>query len=1278
MKFSIQYLLLFMVLIITMMPFGSALLDHKIISPETSKGYPVIIHKDILGQEVQSFKLTEHTASCLIDCSSEQEITLQYDGELIEDIRFINQRGKEVEIPYQLKLKIGTENYEENIPVNEEVCKEKLELNLSLTKECRTVITSYKKVTMERNIYKNYSLDEKLPKGTYNLLIIGEKRSKDDIDWIIKSNNLWNDEMAVWNSSFEVDLTAYYALDSNTWINPIPADFGTNDMIDSCGGHCGVVLGKRGKAIQINPTGVVAYNQLNITTSFFTTGISTISFWFNKSSGSCGSSYSQDIIYGSGAAASEAQDLGFNYRCSDNKIDLMAGPSAWTLNAQTTHTISRDVWHNVVLQFNSTNSRAYIDNVLEISSGTGMGINHNAKNFFFNGMTTDTGQKPTKNLSIDEIAVWNRTLSEAEITDLYNSGTGIFYTLTVYPDVTLNSPDDNYNTTNPSIAFNCTGGYDGGVENLTLIIDDADNYTITGGEGLNLSLQTDLTLSEGVHNWTCKATSVDNTIKTATARNLNIDSVAPLLEIIYPTAGNYNADIIELNYTIDDLNNDTCWYSLDLGATNTTTTCDGNITDTITSTEGSNTWKVWANDTFGNENSSSVTFFVDTVYPLIDYGIGTEADSTYFARDWIYMNVTLDESNFENITYSIDGATASKVTYPTAILDHNFTSLADGLYFYNVTSCDVVGNCNRTATRNITLDNSVPSIAGILWPTNNLILRDDTAGFDINFTADDTYGLFECRYKIDDAIWTLLTCNENLTANDFAVGDHNIRFEAVDLTGNSNTTQINFTVFDWLDNSFTEFAVDSGSYLFHKGLNFSSNVTALPFLTYNNTIYTSLTSYNYISGKGYNKTLTIPLINVPSILQPFNWTVNLTYNSNLQTFINTTYNQNVSQFSIGLCDGTRINMTANFTTVDQDTLLNVNESTFKGTIDYYAYSWTYNRTYSFNNYSGEVGEWNFCIFPDYSTIYANIASEYTAIGYDQGSYVASNHLFNANVQNITLYFLNGTISGNTDLVVKVLDGDLVIQKGIYVRMQRYYPGSGTWVEVESDTTDELGQSIFHVIEKEVSYKFILSNATTLLKTTEPIKIVCYSTPCVIELTISADPENQFYNFKPIPGFSYTTSYDNNTQVFEYSFVDTSGVLTGTNFVVKQVNGTSNPVICNTSLTGSSGTMTCNVSLLSGSFIANAYGTFGSKTYLINTISATINNLWKTFGKEGMFWVIIFLISLAMVGIWNPAVSVTMMCIGFVLVSFLGVVSMPYIAIISIIIIGGIVISQLRT
>ncbi len=88
------------------------------------------------------------------------------------------------------------------------------------------------------------------------------------------------------------------------------------------------------------------------------------------------------------------------------------------------------------------------------------------------------------------------------------------------------------------------------------------------------------------------------------------DSESPAVSIAYPDATTYTSHVTALNYTASDNQAiGSCWYSLNSGVTNTSVTCGDNVTS-ITSSEGSNTWRVYANDTSGNEGSDSVAFTV--------------------------------------------------------------------------------------------------------------------------------------------------------------------------------------------------------------------------------------------------------------------------------------------------------------------------------------------------------------------------------------------------------------------------------------------------------------------------------------------------------------------------------------------------------------------------------------------------------------------------------------------------------------------------------------------
>ena len=127
------------------------------------------------------------------------------------------------------------------------------------------------------------------------------------------------------------------------------------------------------------------------------------------------------------------------------------------------------------------------------------------------------------NGSIDEVGVWNRSLNQTELIELYNNGTGISYP-DIYPDITLNSPINNYNSTITSVTFNCSVVNSFGLTNVSLYLDGIINETNSSGIN-NTNYIFTKTLSQTTHNWTCESTSSMNGTTTASYRNLTIYKV---------------------------------------------------------------------------------------------------------------------------------------------------------------------------------------------------------------------------------------------------------------------------------------------------------------------------------------------------------------------------------------------------------------------------------------------------------------------------------------------------------------------------------------------------------------------------------------------------------------------------------------------------------------------------------------------------------------------------------------------------------------------------------
>lgn len=443
---------------------------------------------------------------------------------------------------------------------------------------------------------------------------------------------------------------------------------------------------------------------------------------------------------------------------------------------------------------------------------------------------------------------------------------------------------------------------------------------------------------------------------------------------------------------------------------------------------------------------------------------------------------------------------------------------------------------------------------------------------------------------------------------------------------------------------------------------------------YNNTAYAMTLLSNNGTLAQYSRTLTAPLLSINTVIP-----INISYYVNGISLNNSDQSQtvyNIPPLNITSGEGCVGNNSYNFVIRDEDSDILINSD------------WTYNIYYGISNNTLVNTAGNFsatnnisiCINGTISPSFTIGSGQigYTSAGYDSRIYYfASGTNLTTTPTNTTLYLLNS--SGSTTLVVKILDSNLVLQKNINVQLIRYYPLPNTWINIANDISDELGQTIFSVIPNTVNYKFILSSGSNILYTTDTVKVVCYATPCSLELTIPSAGDDLFQYYTNRSGVSYALSYNNNTQIASMLFSSIDGNPKTINLLVKQVNVTNDPFpICNNVTTGLAGLLTCNLSSYTGTFFAQAYVNSSTGYKPLDRISITISNFFRTTGPEGIFYAILFIIALVMVGIWNPAVSIGLMMVGFFLMSIIGIISLAWSVIISIIILGGYLVYQLRS
>ena len=440
------------------------------------------------------------------------------------------------------------------------------------------------------------------------------------------------------------------------------------------------------------------------------------------------------------------------------------------------------------------------------------------------------------------------------------------YTFQVYANDTegnqnyTESIDFTVDTTAPTISYvsptEISGSFKntGGVKvNVTVTDTNLKNITTTLYNSTHDSISSStsttspkynafLTSVDGIYYFNATTYDYSGNSASISSRNVTVDTTYPTFNIVGPLNQTYTSVQSTFRPGGSDTNIDTCWYSLDDGATNTTMTCATTI-DGLDSGEGSSTWTVYANDSAGNENSSSVTFFVDSLAPQVT--INLPANTTY---DWnnFSMNLSVNLSEAGEARFSLDGG-ANNISLTTINdLHFNYTnySMADGSYTFQVYANDSLGNKNHTESVTFFVNNSRISDCSVLNETGRTyILQNNlaTTGTCLTIGADNIT-LDGAHYNIDgddgssdyglNATDVRRLTLKNLNFTDF---DSGIYLEKV------NDSTIN-------DNKINSILLGHGIGVYSSNNNTIENNTILEsHLSAGDGIYLTISSFNNIS-----------------------------------------------------------------------------------------------------------------------------------------------------------------------------------------------------------------------------------------------------------------------------------------------------------------------------------------------------------------------------------------------------------------------------------------------
>lgn len=498
-----------------------------------------------------------------------------------------------------------------------------------------------------------------------------------------------------------------------------------------------------------------------------------------------------------------------------------------------------NTWNHVAMTYNGSVFAIYVNGQLDNSMNrTGLicspsintFIGTEQADYFFNG-------------SIDEVAIYNRSLSSNEIRDHFvrgvtrlnlsvrscddpNCADEVFTSLNSSSPQQLNLSDNRYfqykfgfQTKNESAnlqlynvsidytlintpprvfinlpANNSLFGYNNSIA-LNFSIQDSEGnqqacwYSVNGGANVSIinCENTTLNVNEGLHTLRLYANDSYGGLG-SNSTTFGVDLTKPYLFVTNPLNQSYSSVKTFLNYTVNDVHLQSCWYSTNNGQINFSITCGQNVTG-LSSVEGSNTWSVWANDSLGNVNVSAVNFFVDSVAPVVSFMAPTLLNASYTQNVSIIVNVSLTELNLDSALIQLDSTnyTFSCVGETNRVCNRSFSNIGEGVHKIVAFANDSVGNMNATS-RTFTVDLTPPNIV-IHSPQNTIY---NSSNFLINYSASDSNGVQACWYNLD-SFWTnqtLFGCST--TSISVSDGNHSLLIYANDSAGNWNYSRVDF------------------------------------------------------------------------------------------------------------------------------------------------------------------------------------------------------------------------------------------------------------------------------------------------------------------------------------------------------------------------------------------------------------------------------------------------------------------------------------------------------
>ncbi len=845
---------------------------------------------------------------------------------------------------------------------------------------------------------------------------------------------------------------------------------------------------------------------------------------------------------------------------------------------------------------------------------------------------------------LDEVSFWNRSLSDSEVLDLYNLGTGLSWPFTasnVSAYIIPPTPADNsHNNTNVTIKINCSAGI--GITNYTYYL-WFDNTTGT----------TPVLISSTTDNWTTN-TSIDGhyyykagckygttTSSNTTLYNWYYDTTNPIIAIGANNEFNSN------NYTSNGINQYDNVLNISLGFSDNIAlyAYELNFTNSAGAVMYNKTNTTLTGTTYNyNENKDVSSWPPGTYYAEISL-----SDTHTALAIEEYEVTALKEIDKASLSYDTIEGNNIKITglASTEASTIKYSDKYDFTFSYD----------NKIASDKVFIVESqdggkVRYIPDSRYKAHFVIFNENS--FNGNWV--DFEGIEGTPSVVCESDYKCLVTFKALESEE-------ITFKSI---GGLNIVK---QYYRFYRGNYTQFDEDvfTGEPI-TIGLNIT-NDTSLSLinisLNHNGTLY----NVSNVSGTGwiyFYQNIITPPTNSTAVL--YNWSLADLQGDGSVTFLYFTGNYTTYYWNLSINCSAPFNITT-IRMIIYDELVPANY--LNASVEVNISLWLTNTSLAKNLNYNFTGNYSYDICLNANTTFKiNLYLKDSVID----GFTHRYYLFNQSISDDTLYIslYNFNTTTATDLLRITARDSETYQPYSEVLgiLQRYYVGEGLWRIVQMDLSDDYGLLIYDITEKSADYRLLFYDIyNNLLKTSDTLRFSCDAGVCEIVSLISPEGEST-----TTADLQVNNTFNNNTKMLYVYWSDSQSLVSSVRILLTKETITGETILFNVTQNGSAGTYSFNLSGVTGMVLVSVYKTASPES---SAVSFWINLVENAFNKiigndEGALYSFIIMVVVIMIGIISPVACIIAGIVGLIGIYALGIFGAVTLSVIGVAVVMGIV------